>query len=640
MTARLTSPRFRPLFAMIGMICLAQQAILGCAEHGAMPTAPVFGVEAGDWRRIYPGLSGQHLNAAWGMDADDMWAVGDRGTILRFDGRSATRVESPTRHDLIAIDGCARDEIWAATGNGEILRGDGRGWSLANDLSGEASIVLTTICCPAPDTVLAGGFLDSPARRPCIMRYDGMNWSEMFFLGMPADSTILKIWHPAPGYPLMAAGEKTLFRHAGESWQRSCSVQRYADADGDLILSTWSGLLRLDPDGAATPECTSFFMRDFKMILSSRLPLAGHHEDRLYRLENCYGTMLIDSSFSLRDLIKPVLPGSRGLHVFAVGDDAGFMRLTWLANRKLHAQNLVLASENRRVEELTGDGVDLWFRDQAGRLYRGGHSAWRQIETPFALDRLWGFFGGTLIICRTDQPTSIEFAWAEEDGIWRELPAFFGSFSSMSDIPIWTDHALRPRILIRNEQTGIHELWGLDAGAWTLLCIPAEALEHSLDQAGDLVGLAADDLYLCASIPSAAASPRRALCHFDGDSLREVLPDRQLDISAIRPGQHSRRLYLEGSAPGLGPFGGYLQADSLTIMGPRLGWSDLCEVDADLVVCLTATSLHVLGPQGWTTLPGAPADQYRQLWAHRDQGLFVVTSADEVFHRDLPRGRQ
>lgn len=634
------------------LLALAPILIAGCTEHGAMPIGPVVGAADSEWQHFYPAITSQHLNAAWGMDADDMWAVGDRGTILRFDGQAVTAFESSTGNDLVAIDGCARDEIWAAAYQGEILRWTGRAWSRDHDLS---SLIygfnrLYAICCLAPDTIFVSlRYHANNANHACIMRFDGSGWFETPFSEEPAGDRIEKLWRPGQGYPPLAASSNTLFRYTGESWQPHRTLTGFQDADEDLVLTRGEGLMQLRPDGSSSVRCNSNFMDGSKKILSSRSFLASVGSASIYRFDSCLGIQINELPFSLQDLVKPVLPGAAGLRVFAVGHDAGFMRLTWQADRTLRAEDLLRAADNRRVRELTGDGVHLYLKDQAGRLYRGGSSAWQQIEIPFdSFDRMWSFPGCTLVICRPGWSTC-EFAWAEQGGTWQMLPSISMDVSfSCNPRGVWIDHELRPRILIHNEQTGIHELWGLDAGAWTLLCILAEAPEYSYSNwAGGLVGFASDDLYLSIIKYLELGSWRTVLFHFDGDSLREVLPDRQLDISAIRPGQHSHRLYLEGWAPDFGSFSGYLQADSLTIVGPRLGWSDLCEVDADLVVCRTAASLYVLGPQSWTALSGPHPDSgsswystYQSLWAHRDQGLFVVTSAGEVFHRDLPRGRQ
>ncbi|HMA96459.1 MAG TPA: hypothetical protein VKP30_27425, partial [Polyangiaceae bacterium] len=41
---------------------------------------------ASDWQWTNSRLPTNTLNAAWGSSADDVWAVGEVGTILHFDG--------------------------------------------------------------------------------------------------------------------------------------------------------------------------------------------------------------------------------------------------------------------------------------------------------------------------------------------------------------------------------------------------------------------------------------------------------------------------------------------------------------------------------------------------------------------------
>jgi hypothetical protein len=72
------------------------------------------------------------LRALWGSSADDVWAVGDIGTIRHVTSATATEwqvVSSPTREYLNAIWGSARDDVWAVGDNGTILHYDGQAWS-------------------------------------------------------------------------------------------------------------------------------------------------------------------------------------------------------------------------------------------------------------------------------------------------------------------------------------------------------------------------------------------------------------------------------------------------------------------------------------------------------------------------------
>lgn len=68
------------------------------------------------------------LNAIWGADANDIWAVGQQGRIERFDGREWTAVPSGTAVELHAVRGVAPNAVWAVGDGGTILFWDGETW--------------------------------------------------------------------------------------------------------------------------------------------------------------------------------------------------------------------------------------------------------------------------------------------------------------------------------------------------------------------------------------------------------------------------------------------------------------------------------------------------------------------------------
>lgn len=71
------------------------------------------------------------LDAIWGSSADDVWAVGEAGTIRRI-GRSDLRwtiVPSPTTARLRAVWGTGPKDVWAVGHAGTILHWDGAAWT-------------------------------------------------------------------------------------------------------------------------------------------------------------------------------------------------------------------------------------------------------------------------------------------------------------------------------------------------------------------------------------------------------------------------------------------------------------------------------------------------------------------------------
>jgi photosystem II stability/assembly factor-like uncharacterized protein len=71
-----------------------------------------------------------HLNAVQVVAANSAWAVGDGGTLLRFDGSGWTRVTVPNvSASLHAIDAFDATHVWAVGDGGIVLFWDGANWS-------------------------------------------------------------------------------------------------------------------------------------------------------------------------------------------------------------------------------------------------------------------------------------------------------------------------------------------------------------------------------------------------------------------------------------------------------------------------------------------------------------------------------
>lgn len=89
---------------------------------------PVF--EGGRWRLEGLPLEAD-LHALWSPpdEPSTLWAIGDAGLILRWDGVAWTRQSSPTRETLFALAGRDARDLWAVGKNGTVLRWQGLGWT-------------------------------------------------------------------------------------------------------------------------------------------------------------------------------------------------------------------------------------------------------------------------------------------------------------------------------------------------------------------------------------------------------------------------------------------------------------------------------------------------------------------------------
>lgn len=87
------------------------------------------------WSLMSPGTA-EHLNAVWGSSSTDVFAVGDKGTILHYDGASWTKTTKGSEA-LLAIHGTGPTDVYAAGKAGTLLRYDGSSWTFLSAPSTE-----------------------------------------------------------------------------------------------------------------------------------------------------------------------------------------------------------------------------------------------------------------------------------------------------------------------------------------------------------------------------------------------------------------------------------------------------------------------------------------------------------------------
>jgi len=62
------------------------------------------------------------------VSADDGWAVGHGGRIIRWDGNYWNTVESPTTYGLMSVRMLSASDVWAVGWGGTIIRWTGTEW--------------------------------------------------------------------------------------------------------------------------------------------------------------------------------------------------------------------------------------------------------------------------------------------------------------------------------------------------------------------------------------------------------------------------------------------------------------------------------------------------------------------------------
>ena len=122
--------------------------------------------------------SEQNLQSVWGNSGKDVFAVGEQGTILHYNGSSWSSMESFTEANLMSVWGSSGTDVYAvgfnldsAGGNSVILHYDGTAWSVAKDI---AFCRLYAVWGRSAEDVFAAG------SEGTILHYDGSSWSAMF----------------------------------------------------------------------------------------------------------------------------------------------------------------------------------------------------------------------------------------------------------------------------------------------------------------------------------------------------------------------------------------------------------------------------------------------------------------------------
>lgn len=128
------------------------------------------------WQR--PAPQGNNLHALSGLSSRYIWAVGDHGTILHFDGKRWTSSPSGTVADLHGVYSIGQRDAWAVGEDGTTLHHDGSAWHKVD--SGVKDTLLATWGSSASDVYMVG-------RQGTLLHWDGKAIKKSDTLGETAD---------------------------------------------------------------------------------------------------------------------------------------------------------------------------------------------------------------------------------------------------------------------------------------------------------------------------------------------------------------------------------------------------------------------------------------------------------------------
>lgn len=243
--------------------------IEGAAPSGATAKAPAARTDRAKdhgkpeyptrFLRVASGVTAD-LHAIAGRAPDDLWAAGDGGTLLHYDGKRWTPSYQGWGGVLSHVTGSRSDDVWAVGEKGLCMHFDGNAWHVAPSL-GEAGVAGVWVNGPgdawavdqsgvvqhlegtdwfepplsgdrfeglalaAVATITSSGARWMVGRGGAIARWDGKTLVKVL---SGTRNALSSIWQGAPDDAWVVGEAGTLLHHDGKSWKAAVSPTRLA----------------------------------------------------------------------------------------------------------------------------------------------------------------------------------------------------------------------------------------------------------------------------------------------------------------------------------------------------------------------------------------------------------------------------
>jgi hypothetical protein len=201
--------------------CGADESCSSCpADCGACEAA---------WTAVQSATE-RKLIAIHGSSAADIWAVGERGTIVRWQGERWEATPSPTTLDLVDVWASGPDAAWAVGDRGTLLRWDGQRWAPdtgpgltpMTDLFGGPPVLVAVRGSAADDVwvVPHAPLLAEPGGDTSLihvaLHWQGTSWSREI---RPATGTVRRLAVTGPGELWVMTDYDPPQRRLGGGWR-------------------------------------------------------------------------------------------------------------------------------------------------------------------------------------------------------------------------------------------------------------------------------------------------------------------------------------------------------------------------------------------------------------------------------------
>ncbi|MDM8560904.1 hypothetical protein [Candidatus Parabeggiatoa sp. HSG14] len=161
---------------------------------------------AAEWEVQNPSPTEELLTNIWASSDNSLFAVGDSGTIIHYDGNQWITMNSNTSSKLYGIWGSANNNVFTVGNNGTILHYDGNQWTT---MSSGISFPLIEVWGSSSTDVFAVS--DSGT----IIHYDGNQWTTM---NSGISSSLWGVWGSSSNNVFAVGNGGTIIHYDGNQW--------------------------------------------------------------------------------------------------------------------------------------------------------------------------------------------------------------------------------------------------------------------------------------------------------------------------------------------------------------------------------------------------------------------------------------
>jgi C-terminal processing protease CtpA/Prc/photosystem II stability/assembly factor-like uncharacterized protein len=170
------------------------------------------------WTWQNPPPSDYDLQAIWGSSSSDVFAAGDAGTILHYNGQTWNTMTSGASSDLKGIWGISSTDVFAVGYSGTILHYNGQAW---NNEFKDNTCQLNSVWGTSSSDVFAVGYMSVAKKvEGLILHFDGKNWTKM---DIYADNQMTDIWGFSSTDVFAVGFSGAILHYNGKTWSRMCS---------------------------------------------------------------------------------------------------------------------------------------------------------------------------------------------------------------------------------------------------------------------------------------------------------------------------------------------------------------------------------------------------------------------------------